>query len=490
MWIRQVDYLRSSPTRTALAAVVLAIVYVLLGRLTFSVSVEHSNVTSVVFVPEGIALAFAILFGRRVAWGVLLGQTVLSIWSGPSVVGGVAIGIVNSLECALGAMLFARWRISPHFARPRDVLLFVALVFLVLQPISATGGVTVLWALGSTPEHWIPTVWQSFWIHGIQQPITDASALPSAWVHWWIGNAVGQLLIAPLLLAWAIKGVSRHPETNSDLLVSAVAIGLLGLTATVFPIYPLLMLGATYPLLVWIGLRRGLRGVTTSNVLIASAITWAGASGSGFLTHLSVPDRLAYVGFFIATASIFSLMLFAMFDERRLLVERLNELAHQDSLVPLANRRHFVEHLQNQLELAIRSHTPLGIVAFDIDHFKQVNDENGHAAGDLVLVVTANTCTSLLSDGELAARIGGEEFAVILPTSDLSDAHRFADRLRDAVAEQHLTHPESTGLAPITVSVGVTVARPGDSLDTLLSRADDALYSAKRDGRNTVIAVG
>jgi diguanylate cyclase (GGDEF)-like protein len=487
MWIRAVERIRLSPTRTALAAVALAITYVLLGRLTFSVSVEHSNVTSVVFAPEGVALAFAIVFGPRVAWGVLVGQAILSIWSGPSVLGGVAIGVVNTLECALGAILFARWRISPQFARPRDVLLFVALVFLVLQPISATGGVSVLWAIGATPAEWIPDQLQSFWIQGIQRPLADPGEIPAAWMHWWIGNSVGQILIAPLLLAWSIKGVSRRPDTSYDLLVSAVAIGLLALAATVLPVYPLLMLGGTYPLLVWIGLRRGLRGVTTANVLIAPAITWAGAVGTEFLSHLEVPDRLAYVGFFIATASIFSLMLFAMFEERRILVERLDDLARLDSLVPLANRRHFVESLEHQLGQMRARDAPVAVVIFDVDHFKRINDDHGHAAGDSVLVAIAETCRTLLQADEFAARIGGEEFALALPGTHLAAARRFADRLRDAIEHQHLTQHAATELIPVTVSVGVTVARPDDSLDAILHRADQALYTAKRGGRNVVV---
>lgn len=484
MWNEVIERTRSRPRNVAVAALILAAAYLILGRLTFAVSVEYSNVTSVVFAPEGVALAFAVAFGPRVAWGVLLGQALLSIWSGPSVLGGLAIGTVNALECALGALLFVRWRISPRFGHPRDVLLFVALVFLVLQPLSATGGVSVLWALGATPLDWIPDALEPFWVQGIQRPLTDAAEIPSAWAHWWIGNAVGQVLIAPLLLAWSIKRGDHRTTTRPDLIVSAVAIGLLGFAATAFPIYPLLILGVTYPLLVWIGLRRGLRGVTTANVLIAPAITWAGASGYGFLAHLSVPDRLAYVSFFIATASVFSLMLFAMFEERRLLVERLDKLARQDSLVPLANRRHFVETLNRELEHAAQDGGSLSVVVFDVDHFKRINDNFGHAAGDLALTAVAETCASLLGDGDLAARVGGEEFAIALPDTDLETARGFADELRAAVAEQHLGHDT---LAPMTVSVGVAVAHPRDSLDALLNRADRALYAAKRGGRNSVV---
>ncbi|AQA01551.1 diguanylate cyclase [Mycobacterium sp. MS1601] len=487
MWIEPIERARSNSRRGAVAALVLTLLYLMLGRLTFTVSVEHSNVTSVVFAPEGIALAFAVMFGPRVAWGVLFGQTLLSIWSGPSVIGGLAIGVVNSLECVLGAFLFARWRISPTFGHPRDVLLFVAVVFLVLQPISATGGVSVLWAVGAAPLDRIPDLLEPFWIHGIQQPLTDAGEIPSAWLHWWIGNAVGQVLIAPLILAWAIRGIPRRRTTSPDLIVSAVAITLLGIAATVLPVYPLLMLGVTYPLLVWIGLRRGLRGVTTANVLIAPAITWAGASGAGFLAHLSVPDRLAHVSFFIATATVFSLMLYAMFEERRQLVERLDSLTRVDTLVPLANRRHFVEHLQAELDTATRLDSQLAVVVFDIDHFKRINDDHGHALGDQTLTAVAETCNSVIRRGDIAARMGGEEFAVVLPGCGLDDAGDFGDRLRAAISEQHRTRDD---LPAVTVSVGVAAARPHDSLDVLLNRADQALYAAKRAGRNAVEVAG
>jgi diguanylate cyclase (GGDEF)-like protein len=488
MWIPAVERIRSSRRATAVAAMVLAISYVLLGRLTFAVSVEHSNVTSVIFAPEGIALAFCILFGRRVAWGVFLGQTVLSIWTGPSVLGGAGIGLVNSLEGVLGAALFARWQISPQFARPRDVALFVGLVFLILQPISATAGVSVLWGVGVTPTDWLPSGWDAFWVHGIQRPISDPSQLPSAWVHWWIGNSVGQILVAPLLLAWATPGTWRRPGTRDDLLASALIIGLTGIAATVLPIHPVLVLGVTCPLLVLIGLRRGLRGVTTANVIITPAVLWAGTFAKKFLDHLSVPDRLAYVGFFVSTAFIlFSLMLFSMFEERRLLVDRLARLARQDSLVPLDNRRHFVERLERLIQQAAADGSPLAAITFDIDHFKHINDSNGHAAGDRVLIAVANTCNALLGDTDIAARTGGEEFAIVLPDTDLPRAQRFADRLRNAIADQHVMDPHTTGAVAITVSIGVAALQSGDSLDDFLNRADDALYDAKRGGRDRVV---
>ena len=94
------------------------------------------------------------------------------------------IGTINSLECMLGAALFARWRISPRFDSPRDVGLFAVLVFLVLQPLSATGGVAAMWWLGTIPSGWMPDNWDALLVHGAQRQLTDVSQIPEAWTHW------------------------------------------------------------------------------------------------------------------------------------------------------------------------------------------------------------------------------------------------------------------------------------------------------------------
>lgn len=483
MWVPMVERIRTRPLYVVVAALVLAACYVAIGRLTFAVSVEYRNVTSVVFAPEGIALAFAILFGRRVAAGVVLGQALLSIWSGPSIFGGVAIGLINGFECMLGATLFERWKISPAFENPRMVFRFVALVFLVLQPISATGGTATLWAVGAVPRDHIPSYLSTLWIHGIQQPLPSASQIPSAWLHWWIGNSVGQVLVAPLLIAWATRRHARQPLKRWEWALSAGCVVLIGLGATVLPIHPLLMLGLTYPLLVWVGLRHGLVGVTTANVLVTPAVVWAGASGHGFLSHFSVPERLTYVGYFVATACIFSLTLYSMFEDRRLLVLQLQKLVRQDTLVPLANRRHFVETMSGHLG---QPHSPLSLALLDIDHFKQINDENGHVVGDNVLVSVAQACSMSLRDGDFAARIGGEEFAVVLPNTTTDDAMASAEALRVAI---ETAHRDRLDLVPVTVSIGLTARRPDDTLDDLMVRVDSAMYVAKRGGRNRIAVI-
>jgi two-component system cell cycle response regulator len=122
----------------------------------------------------------------------------------------------------------------------------------------------------------------------------------------------------------------------------------------------------------------------------------------------------------------------------------------------------------------------------DIDHFKQVNDRHGHAAGDQALVEIARRLRGALRSGDLVARLGGEEFAVLLPNANVADARALCERLRDAVAAVPVMLAQAAH--GVTISIGVTTYVPPESMDNALSRADVRLYGAKTAGRNRVIA--
>ncbi len=476
------------PAETLFLSAVLAAGYVIFGRLTFALSVDYGNVTSVVFIPEGIALAFCIRYGSRVAGGIFVGQTILSLWSGPSLLGGAVIGLVNAGQGALGGYLFHRWSLSPRFDRPRDVTLFIALIFLILQPISATGGVAVLYLLGTIPPTVIPAEWAGWWIQGIQKPLSSFDLVPSAWAHWWIGNSVGQLLVAPLILAWTTKQASTRWTKGGALEVAISAAGILmvvALTQSTLPTHPLLLLAATYLLLVWIGFCRGLRGITVANVLIGAAVTWAAASGSGFMAHLPIADRLSSAGFFVAAACSLSLFLFSLFEERRILIERLARLASLDSLVVLPNRRYFIEVAEREVADANRDARELALLLLDADKFKALNDKHGHAAGDAALRMIALACASVSPRPDCAGRIGGEEFAMLLPGMTIAQASAFAERLRARIAATPVQAPSD--IVYVTVSIGVGACDSHADLSAMMRAADRALYAAKAQGRNKVV---
>lgn len=163
---------------------------------------------------------------------------------------------------------------------------------------------------------------------------------------------------------------------------------------------------------------------------------------------------------------------------------RLRRLATTDPLTGLSNRRHFFERGAQELRRAARYRRPLALLMLDIDHFKSVNDRYGHEAGDAVLRDLAERLRAGLRTSDLAGRIGGEEFAVLLPETTAEQAELLAERLRAAIAAD----PLGPDLG-ITVSLGVALAVPAseETLDPVLRRADAALYRAKAGGRNQVV---
>jgi diguanylate cyclase (GGDEF)-like protein len=145
-----------------------------------------------------------------------------------------------------------------------------------------------------------------------------------------------------------------------------------------------------------------------------------------------------------------------------------------DSLTGVSNRRALDETLENMFALQSRYEHPFSLAIFDIDHFKQVNDENGHLFGDQALKDVARLIDDTIRETDIVFRYGGEEFVVVMPNTPLSGACIFADRLRAQIQEK----------LQLTVSGGVASARETDDPQSLLSRADAALYSAKAAGRN------
>ena len=170
-------------------------------------------------------------------------------------------------------------------------------------------------------------------------------------------------------------------------------------------------------------------------------------------------------------------------------LERLNqellEQASRDYLTGIANRRRFSLTLPHEIERSRRYQRPLCLAVIDLDHFKQLNDRYGHAAGDAALCHATTLLNSALRQSDLLARIGGEEFGLILPETSLSGAETFIDRLRTQLESQPLSFEGQT--INITLSAGIAQLSSSDlHADSLFSRADQALYRAKQQGRNQV----
>ncbi|MFN3586307.1 MAG: diguanylate cyclase domain-containing protein [Moraxellaceae bacterium] len=170
---------------------------------------------------------------------------------------------------------------------------------------------------------------------------------------------------------------------------------------------------------------------------------------------------------------------------------QLQQLLRSDALTGIANRRHFDQHLADELRRAERGGHALALLMIDVDCFKPYNDNYGHQAGDEALAAVAAVLGEFARrPGDLAARYGGEEFALILPGSNVADAGAIADELVLAVAARAMPHAYSSVAEVVTVSVGVAAfatVGPQDDAAGLIARADEALYRAKHEGRNRAV---
>lgn len=167
---------------------------------------------------------------------------------------------------------------------------------------------------------------------------------------------------------------------------------------------------------------------------------------------------------------------------------RLHELACTDPLTQLRNRRFTMEVAQHEAAVFERGGRPLSILLGDVDHFKRINDQHGHAVGDAVLRAIARVLREGVREVDHVARWGGEEFLVLLPATELDEAQQVAERLRAAV--QALVEVEGRRELRLSLTLGLAELQPGESIEQALVRADRALYEGKQAGRNRVVLAG
>lgn len=450
--------------RLALLSLFLAVLYYALGALTLWLAAEFGIVTSLVFPAEGVALAFCILFGPRVAVGILLGQFLLALTSGLSIPAASIVASVNMVEGIIGVLVFRYLRLSPSLSRPRDCLGIFLLIVVLLQPLSASGGLFAHWIEGSIPP----------------------GGFQSLWVSWWMGNAVGQLIFTPLLLTWF------HPSRKAGFA------GLLAIAGTILAAWGALFLGPfikldsistlviTYPLLISIGIHASVSNTARANAVLALSIVWLGGFGLGPFEPLSMAARYKYIGFIAVTASGLSMLIASMFAQHRRLIEQLHKLSYIDSLTGISNRAHFIEGAEAMVLRAQTEKRPLAVLMMDFDHFKKVNDTFGHAVGDKVLQFVAAICLANIRKGDIIGRLGGEEFAIVFPDTTLAEATKIAERLRSAISATGIPARDGIEINQ-TVSMGITDLQREDTFQVALNRADQLLLQAKRRERNRIV---
>lgn len=335
----------------------------------------------------------------------------------------------------------------------------------------------------------------------------DALSFSTGFNSWALADAMGIAATLPVVLATcspetrSLRGVRQWLKCGATLVLA------LGMTAVIFSIsrYPLIFI--LYPLLMWVDWTLGLLGSSLAlwgACVLAVFLTERGLGPFADPAGLSLSRNLAvqlYLGFHLLGFLPISIL----FVEQRRMDRELREalqntaaLAALDGLTGVANRRTLDASIQEQWRAAVRGGTPLALLMIDADHFKQFNDRLGHQAGDECLRRLAKVLqTHVARPGDLVARFGGEEFAVLLPATPLEGARIVAELIREAVFELNISRGDSSPQAPVcalrqpdrmTVSIGCAAQIGAVTADVrqLVELADGALYTAKSMGRNRV----
>jgi diguanylate cyclase (GGDEF)-like protein len=440
----------------------LTVVYFAAARLGLQVAYLNPSATPV-WPPTGIALAALLVLGYRVSPAIWLGAFLANLATTGALVSSAGIAVGNTVEALAGAWLVNRFAGGRHAGERSADLFKFAVLAAVSTSISATLGVLSLSA------------------DGFVQPGTHGAV----WLTWWLGDLVGALIVAPLVLLWSADwrlrfSPVRAGETTALLL--AVLAGGLVMFGGFLPPFPLTFL--SLPLLLWPAFRFGPREAVSVAALLGMIAVAGTLRGVGSFAGGSPNHSLLLLQSFMGVSTLTALAVAGEVAERKRLEARLSHLADYDSLTDVLSRRRFQEQLEQQLADSRRYGTPAALLFVDMDDFKSVNDRFGHAAGDKVLAGVAALLRGRLRDSDSLGRIGGDEFVVLLPHTDREQAEAVAGQLLKAIA----TQPTVLGEKEIrsAASIGIALLSDhGQTLEEVLAHADDAMFAAKAAGHNT-----
>jgi diguanylate cyclase (GGDEF)-like protein len=443
--------------------------YVGLGLLSFDLSQINDVVSEIVFIPEGFGLGMALLFGIRVWPAVFFGHLLLGYAQYLPIRESLLVGLANVAEVYIGVTVLKKLRFNQALANARDYILLVLTSALILQPFSRVMGAVYL-ALSSATS---PTL----------------SFLFGVLLVWSLGQAVWQILVAGSLLALA-DAVQRNRSIRhwlgfaAVMLLTAAVIYGLGVQLVHGSLHFVHVFSCIYLIMLTVTVMYDLAGAMIGNLLLLGLTQYMlHFDGHPLLESTDAAAQVAYLNVFLIGVLLNAGLVGALLKERGDREKRLKSMAHQDYLTGLHNRRHFIESAERELARLKRHRSDVGLICIDIDWFKQINDTHGHDAGDRVLVFFADILRRHLRSDDIAARLGGEEFAIL--AVEVGDVHHVADRLRSNLAA---ALGERSDIPAFTVSMGTTRLRLEDAdISAALRRADAALYEAKRSGRNSIV---
>ena len=329
---------------------------------------------------------------------------------------------------------------------------------------------------------------------GVMLLVAQASdTVNKAAVQWWAAISVGGLAVMTAFIRAGATAQLRDPSLTIPQMVwtitsGAVAYVLAGDARGLVPsVLAMILFFGTFGLTVAEVIGIGVYALLAFACAIGVSTRFS-ANSSGYLDTAYALMVLIVLSGCIALNLRIQRIRTRLHQQREALALALDinrELATRDDLTGLLNRRAMLDLMHLEQRRNLRSGRPLLLAQFDIDHFKPINDQHGHATGDRALQAFADLVRTHVRDTDVLARWGGEEFVLMLCDTPLDSAQMLLERVRRAV--QALEIPHATGTLRMSVSIGLALHQPGDSVEHTLERADQALYTAKALGRNRVV---
>ncbi|PJI95480.1 diguanylate cyclase (GGDEF)-like protein [Acidovorax sp. 69] len=312
-------------------------------------------------------------------------------------------------------------------------------------------------------------------------------------VQWWAAMSVGGLVVMTAFIRSGATARLRDPSLTIPQMVwtltsGAVAYVLAGEARGLVPsVLAMILFFGTFGLTVAEVIGIGIYALLAFACAIG-ATTRFSANPFGYLDTAYALMVAIVLGGCVALNLRIQRIRAKLQQQREALAQALDinrELATRDELTGLINRRAMLDLMALEHRRSLRNHRPLVLAQLDIDHFKPINDQHGHATGDRALQAFAGTVRATVRGTDVLARWGGEEFVLMLADTQLDDARELLERIRLAV--ERLEIPHATGSFQMSVSAGLALHLPGDTVEHTLERADQALYTAKALGRNRVV---
>lgn len=473
----------------------LAFGYIILGKISIQFATMSEGI-AIAWLPNGLLLALFLLRPIR-EWpiyaSVIIPAEIIADIPVFTWLQALQFALINLAETMLSAYLIRRFSSDSHnFHNLHYILLFIVIALCFSPILSALFGALVY-----------------------HTQIESQSNFLAFWRIWLFGDSLGILLITPLFVSWlnlkhqfSWRSVTIEPIIMTPLtLFFAYILFSNDFAPNLLPTTPIIFI----LILLWMSYRRGLMESLMMGVLISMIAIYFTVHHQGPFSIFSPVQNTLYLQEFIAAMTVstlfFGVLLLQMNEKThqleilsknlenqvaektcalQLANQKLFELATTDSLTHIYNRRFLLERAEEEITRALRYRSDLSLMMFDIDMFKSINDTYGHHAGDEVLISLVETVQKRIRQSDIFARIGGEEFVILMPNTTLDEAVALAKKLQKIIEQVRVPIKDIEII--FSVSFGVTtLSEHCNTFDVLLNHADKLMYQAKNEGRNRII---